>query len=267
MPIPTSEQAQAPASAPAAGADPELRIIAHIDIKSTLRPHAPADRRREAAWRCVRPVPRSHGHRASAYHDQEPGWVRTRGRRYLTLNMIDTPGHVIHLYEVSCFPHVRGCGSSSSTPRRVSRPRRFANLLWLLENDLAIIPALNKIDLPGALSGTRTRSLQLIGCDESEFESPATSVRVWRTSRPHRRGRPRPRRVPRRRRRAMIFDSVRHVPRRRHLRAYVDGVLSTCQRVRMMRRAPPTPLELASPARRSLKRASAPARLATWITA
>ncbi len=72
------------------------------------------------------------------------------------LNMIDTPGRGLHpprLPPAACEggpPHRRRAGS---------RPRRSRTCTWALENDSAIIPVLNKIDLPGAQPEKAPRSL------------------------------------------------------------------------------------------------------------
>ena len=90
------------------------------------------------------------------------------GRDYV-LNMIDTPGHVDFTYEVS-----RSLAACEGAILLVDAAQGFeaqtlANLYLALEADLAIIPVLNKIDLPGAQPEKYAQELAgIIGCDPDE---------------------------------------------------------------------------------------------------
>ncbi|MYM20559.1 elongation factor 4 [Brevibacterium sp. 5221] len=90
------------------------------------------------------------------------------GRAY-ALNMIDTPGHVDFTYEVS-----RSLAACEGTLLLVDaaqgiEAQTLANLYLALENDLTIIPVLNKIDLPAAQPEKYAEELAgLIGCEPED---------------------------------------------------------------------------------------------------
>jgi GTP-binding protein LepA len=152
------------------------------------------------------------------------------------LNMIDTPGHVDFTYEVS-----RSLAACEGAVLLVDaaqgiEAQTLANLYLAMENDLTVIPVLNKIDLPAAQPEKYAEELaHLIGCqpedclrtsgktgegvshllDEIVRRCPAGQSRI--------------------RRRAMIFDSVYDVYRGviTYVRV-IDGRIEAQDRIKMM---------------------------------
>jgi len=95
-------------------------------------------------------------------------WTGQDGSTYV-LNMIDTPGHVDFSYEVSrslaaCEGAVLLVDSAQGIEAQT-----LANLYMALENDLTVIPVLNKIDLPAAQPDKYAAELaHLIGCEPDD---------------------------------------------------------------------------------------------------
>ena len=95
--------------------------------------------------------------------------VRMRYRD-VDLNLIDTPGHVDFSYEVSrslqaCEGAVLVVDASQGI-----QAQTLANVYLAMEQDLTIIPVLNKVDLPAAdVPRVSKQVMNLLGCDESEI--------------------------------------------------------------------------------------------------
>jgi GTP-binding protein LepA len=93
------------------------------------------------------------------------------GKEY-TLNLIDTPGHVDFTYEVSrSLAAVEGAILLVDATQGV-QAQTIGNLYLALDQDLEIIPVLNKIDLPAAdVEGRTAELVKLIGCKPEEIIS------------------------------------------------------------------------------------------------
>jgi GTP-binding protein LepA len=96
--------------------------------------------------------------------------VYQRGDGDWTLNLIDTPGHVDFAYEVS--RAIAACEGALLVvdASQGIQAQTLANLYLAMENDLEIIPVLNKIDLPIADVPAVTEELvELLGVDEDDI--------------------------------------------------------------------------------------------------
>ncbi|WP_423820240.1 translation elongation factor 4 [Salinimicrobium sp. TIG7-5_MAKvit] len=92
-----------------------------------------------------------------------------KGEQYI-LNLIDTPGHVDFSYEVS--RSIAACEGALLVVDAAQsiQAQTISNLYLALENDLEIIPVLNKVDLPSANPEEVTDDIvDLLGCDPSDI--------------------------------------------------------------------------------------------------
>jgi len=223
-------------------------IIAHIDHgKSTLADRmlqlteVVDPRQMRAQYLDKMDIERERGITIKSQAVRMP-WVVREGEQTgygAVLNMIDTPGHVDFTYEVS-----RSLAACEGAVLLVDaaqgiEAQTLANLYLAMENNLKIIPVLNKIDLPAAQPEKYAEELaHLIGCepedclrvsgktgmgvahllDEIVRELPAPSGGDANVSP-----------------RAMIFDSVYDIYRGvvTYIRV-IDGKISARDKIKMM---------------------------------
>jgi GTP-binding protein LepA len=154
------------------------------------------------------------------------------------LNMIDTPGHVDFSYEVSrSLAACEGAILLVDAAQGV-QAQTLANLYLAMENDLTIIPVLNKIDLPAAMPEKYAEELgRLIGVDPADClqVSGKTGAGVEALLDEIVRQVPAPAGEVEGPARALIFDSVYDVYRGvvTYVRV-VDGRIGARERIQMM---------------------------------
>jgi GTP-binding protein LepA len=218
-------------------------IIAHIDHgKSTLADRmlqatgVVDDRTMRAQYLDRMDIERERGITIKSQAVRLP-FTAHDGRTY-ALNMIDTPGHVDFTYEVSrSLAACEGCVLLVDAAQGIEA-QTLANLYLALENDLQIIPVLNKIDLPSAQPGKYAAELaHIIGCDPGDVlrVSAKTGEGVGELLDEIVRTVPHPVGDPDAPARAMIFDSVYDAYRGviTYVRV-IDGNLSSRERILML---------------------------------
>lgn len=101
--------------------------------------------------------------------------------KWVELNLIDTPGHVDFQYEVSrSLASVEGAILVVDATQGIEA-QTLSNVYLAMENDLTIIPVLNKIDLPSAdVERVSEEVINLLGCKKEEIipVSAKTGVNV-----------------------------------------------------------------------------------------
>jgi GTP-binding protein LepA len=217
-------------------------IIAHIDHgKSTLADrlleytHTVTKREMQAQLLDDMDLERERGITIKSHAIQMN--YALQGKEYV-LNLIDTPGHVDFSYEVS--RSIAACEGALLIvdASQGIQAQTISNLYLAIENNLEIIPILNKMDLPGAMpEEVKDQIVDLIGCDREDIipASGKTGMGVMEILEaivgrvPHPKGNEE---APLK---ALIFDSVFNSYR--GIIAYfkvVDGVMYTGTKVKFM---------------------------------
>ncbi|MET7994400.1 translation elongation factor 4 [Amycolatopsis sp. NPDC005232] len=217
-------------------------IIAHIDHgKSTLADRmlqltgVVEERAMRAQYLDRMDIERERGITIKAQNVRLPWQVQGQDH---VLHMIDTPGHVDFTYEVSrALEACEGAVLLVDAAQGIEA-QTLANLYLALENNLQIIPVLNKIDLPSADPDKYAAELaHIIGCEPTDVlrVSAKTGVGVGALLDEVVRQVPAPVGDADAPARAMIFDSVYDTYRGvvTYIRV-VDGKITPREKIRMM---------------------------------
>jgi GTP-binding protein LepA len=102
-------------------------------------------------------------------HAIQINYQHKNGQEYI-LNLIDTPGHVDFSYEVSrALAACEGCLLLVDASQGI-QAQTISNLYLAIDNNLEIIPVINKIDMDGAMvEEVQDQIIELIGCKKEDI--------------------------------------------------------------------------------------------------
>lgn len=143
-------------------------------------------------------------------HAIQINYNHTDGKEYI-LNLIDTPGHVDFSYEVSrALAACEGALLLVDATQGI-QAQTISNLYLAIDNDLEIIPVINKIDMDGAMiEEVKDQIIELIGCKPEDIllASGRTGIGVQEILKAIVDRIPSPKGDPEKPLQALIFDSV-----------------------------------------------------------
>ena len=154
-------------------------IIAHIDHwKSTL-----ADRFMQISW-LMTEREMKHGQMLDTMDIEQERWITiklqpvTLDWKWYELNIIDTPGHVDFQYEVSRSLAACEWAILVVDATQWIEAQTLANVYLAIENNLEIIPVINKIDLPASdVEKVSNEIINLIWCKKEDIIP--ISAKMW----------------------------------------------------------------------------------------